>query len=169
MEEILWPSFFGDTVVEENKSKDIISTQAKALKKITNGLVGATFSKVIIKEVNNNNVFEGAGKLLNYIATSKVEVVEHELEGKKDVNVFFHSETYKFEIYNDQYRFRVFILRYNILYPIRLEIDEDIASELSIGYFQEINSNFELTQLLKKIFTSKKINTIISYIMMREK
>lgn len=164
MEEILWPSFNGEETYEENKALSIITAQVEALDKLTNGRIKAAFSKM---EFSNPAMIA-----INRISrASRVdslrynEVIEQELEDKEDANELFESQHYRFEIYNEEYRFRVFSLDYRIIYPIGLDIDEDIAKELSIGYSQTVKSNSELKNLLKQVFTSKKIFTIISYIM----
>lgn len=169
MGEILWPMTFGEEDFEENNSKDIIKTQAKALQSLTNGLVSAVFTKLTYRQVNKGYSFEGVGKFFKEIGPRYEEDLEPELDNKKDASVFFHTEKFKFEIYSDKYRFRVFILKYHVLYPITLEIDEDIADDLKIEYIQEIKSNSDLKEQLRKIFASKKLYTIINYIMMRSK
>lgn len=166
MEEILWPSFSNRNGYEENKALDIIKSQAEALKVLTNGKIQAVLSH----SINDSETIKALNELSQATKRSLIlarDKLSPELAGKKDINDLFDSQFYKFEIFSDSYRFRVFSLEYTVNYPIALEIDEGIAKEyFGASYIQKVNNNEDLKRLLKKIFTSKKMYTIVNYIMM---
>jgi hypothetical protein len=91
--------------------------------------------------------------------------MDAELEKKEDANKLFSDVEYRFDVYNDFYRFSVLRLKYNIVYPVTILIDEDIAQELAKEPSIEINNDMELKELLKSIFNSKKLIAIITHIM----
>lgn len=165
MDEILWPSFSSRNGYEENKALDIITAQAEALKSLTNGKIQAVLTQSIVDSSTIRALNELSQAAKRSISLGR-EILPPELEGKRDINDLFISQTYKFEIFSDNYRFRVFILDNSVNYPITLEIDEGIAKEyFGTAYIQKVNSNDDLKRLLKKIFTSRKMYTIVNYIM----
>jgi hypothetical protein len=163
--EDLWPNF-DKTEQVENNSIEILRTQARALDKKTNGKVKATFSKV---QYNTKDYidFREIGRGL-FSGQTPEEELEVELRNKADANTLFSKTEYKFEIYNEVFRFRVFKVRYSKLYPISLAIDDGIARELSIETTQSVNDDLQLKKTLAKIFTSKKIVSIINSFILNE-
>lgn len=165
--EDLWPDF--DGMAQGNNSIEILRAQAKALSKKTNGKVKATFSKVDY----NYGLYSGAYEVLNGLASamsvySQKELLEEELANKTDVNTLLSQSEYKFEIYNDKFRFRVFKVIYSKLYPIDLIIDKGIATELSFEPTISIGDDSQLKKLLEKIFFSRKIVSIVNSLMIKE-
>ncbi len=162
--EDFWPNF-DELSPDVNHSLDILRHHAETLPLKTNGKVKVAFSKMQRREVaSSGNAFLNAfGNLAS--SNKTVEVLDNELQNKQDANAFFSNEEYKFDIYNDFYRFRVFVLKYNILYPISIDLDEDIAAELSKETPIQLSNDTELKELLKSVFNSKKIITIMIHIM----
>ena len=101
------------------------------------------------------------GRTILAIAGSKEEIIEAELEGKKDFNNLYNFTEYKFEIFNDTYRFRVFVLKYRIVFPIEIEVDEGIKDELKLSSTELINSDDELKEIVSTVFSSDKLQMII--------
>lgn len=160
----LWPNFSFEEM-EENKAVDILREQARALEKKTNKKVNATFSKIEYKE-NANAITSQIGKMIASISSpERDEILDEELKEKRDVNEFYKTTKYKFEIYNDTYRFRVFVLYNRMVFPINLDVDEGIKSELQDDISAEIKSNAELQNLLASIFSSQKLRTVITQMM----
>ena len=95
------------------------------------------------------------------LSETKEEIVESELEGKKDLNSIYSFVKYKFEIFNDTYRFRIFILNYRPVFPIEIDVDEGIKDELNLSSTHRINSDDELRELVTAIFSSTKVQMII--------
>jgi len=165
----LWPPL-NEMTVSENNSAKILRDQAKALDAITSGRVRATFSKTDYKKVPiNPDIDPDAFDMYVPFGYETIEVFEDNLATKKDANALFVSEEYKFEIYNDTYRFRVFKVNCNIVYPISIILDSDIAKELKLDINQQIADDAALKELLKSVFSSKKLLTIINRIMQNSK
>lgn len=160
MTESLWPNFLTETV-EENNSLEILKTQAKQLSKQTKGIVRATFSKI-----NYNSKYSNVLKTLEKFSSEglSTELSDDDLKDKKDANELYKTAKYKFEIYNENYKFRLFVINYRLEYPITIEIDEDIKNELKLEHTPvkgTIDNDNELKELLSNIFNSKKVRTII--------
>ena len=71
------------------------------------------------------------------------------------------EQYYKFEIYNEKYRFRLFTYTYTPIYPNKMLLDENISKE--IGEKQEFSlENYqEIIDLLRSIFSSQRVALII--------
>jgi hypothetical protein len=155
----LWPDFLQEQV-NTNDSIQIINAQVENLGKKTQQMVQATFSKVSYPQ----NALVEVGNIMEQINNPR-EKLEGELQGKVDAHSFLKKENYKFEIYSATYRFRVFILSYSDIYPIKLMPDEAIADELALGKDISIESDEQLKEILAKIFRSVKLKAIIQRIM----
>lgn len=103
------------------------------------------------------------------VGEKKVEVLDDELTGKTDANELYNFQPYKFEIYNEQYRFRVFVLRNRMMFPIQLDVDEGIRSELHLPTDIKIQSNSDLSEVVSDIFASHKLGTIVAQMMAQKK
>lgn len=157
----LWPDFLS-SIVEKNDAIEILREQARLLEKKTDKKVKATFSKIEYK-----NGTEQLGRFVQHISESiSSEVLEDELNGKKDANDLYRIINYKFEIFNAHYRFRVFTLHYKEFYPFYMTLDEGIKNELAYVSDICIDSNQSLNEILTAIFTSQKMRTIISRMML---
>ena len=165
--EDLWPDF--DGMAHGNNSREILISQAKALGVKTDGKVRATFSKVDYSFGIRTGAFQITANLASALADySQKELLEDELVNKTDVNTLLLQSEYKFEIFNDRFRFRVFKVVYSKLYPINLIVDEGIATELNIEPTITVNDDLQLKKLLARIFSSKKIVSIITSLMIIE-
>ena len=143
--------------IVDSKAIEILREQARLLEKKTSGKIKATFSKMEYKK----SATEIMGRTILAIAGSKEEIIEAELEGKKDFNNLYNFTEYKFEIFNDTYRFRVFVLKYRIVFPIEIEVDEGIKDELKLSSTELINSDDELKEIVSTVFSSDKLQMII--------
>jgi hypothetical protein len=163
----LWPNF-SQNEIEDNKAIDILREQARTLEKKTNGKVKATFSKIEYKG-NLASITENAGKIFAPLCLyAQEEILDEELRQKKDFNELYKLSKYKFEIFNDSYRFRLFTLNYREVYPVDLILDEGIRSELTLSSSCSLNvieGNSELENLLMLIFSSNKVKTVIGRMM----
>ena len=151
----LWPDFSNEKV-ENNDALEIIREQTKILEKKTDNKVKATFSKVSYK---NNLIADFSRMSAELSAQTNEEISDDELANRGDANNFFNTANYKFEIYNDIYKFRVFLLEYRKLYPIEFKLDEGINNE--VRRRTQIRSNTELIDFLKSVFSSPKLKNII--------
>jgi len=166
--EDFWPNF-NELTPDVNNSLIIIKDHADALPQRTNYKVKALFSKTQYKKVSTGtkaNLLSGLSDA--FVEYRVVEVQNSELENKRDANTLFSDEEYKFVVYNDFYRFTVFKLRYNIVYPVTIDLDDDIAKELSWDSSVQINNDAELKALMKTVVNSRKLKAIIMHIMAKD-
>lgn len=157
--------FDSETPVDESKAVVLLQEQARLLKTKTNGLVKATFSKLtgttILDTPEAAELLRGIKRFV--LAPEKDE----ELKGKSDIGDQYKPQTYKFEIYNDVYRFRVFELVDKRLYPIYIICDPDIAIGMHRDETIEIESSKELEDIVRQIINSKKVKSVISKMMQK--
>lgn len=158
-------NFFDEPVnLEDNRAVDILQEQARLIRKKSNGIIKGSFARI---EYTQN--FEGGKKALSTFVnamstmqTTKTEVVDEELKSKTDINNLYQYVSYKFEIYNDTYRFRVFTLKNREIFPIELLIDESIGKELNLNNPIKIESNDQLEETFSSIFCSIKLKQIMT-------
>jgi len=155
-----WPDFDMNDQDTQGAIK-MLKTHALSLGKKTDGAVKATFSKI---EYNTRSleVAAGIGRVIAEQMTIGSEILEEELMDKKDGNALFQTTTYKFEIYNSTYRFRVFTLECKPVYPISIRVDEGIRNEINLSAAYCIEDENELIDVVKGIFGSQKLRYIIS-------
>lgn len=166
----LWPNF-SHNEIEINNAIEMLREQARALEKKTENKVKATFSKIEYSKYYANISALGGTLLSAWPLPDQEEIRDDEIQKKKDINDLYNTSKYKFEIYNDKYRFRLFTLNYREMYPIDLVLDEGIQSEMSESSncnFNVAASNSELKSILTSIFSSNKVKTVIGR-MMNEK
>ena len=162
----LWPDLeLFKEKIPENHAIEILREQARVLYKKTNGKIKATFSKIDYS-VSATEILGGA--LSAFASGDKKEIVEEEMKGKKDANEFYNFNNYKFEIYNETYKFRIFILKYRSIYPIQIEIDEGIRKEKGLNSPTNIQSDDELIEIVSSVFSSSKLQMIIKRIMVND-
>lgn len=159
--ESLWPKF-EEQELEPNNSIKVLRDQARAIKSETKGAISATFSKMNYK-AGPASALKTLGQVVAAMSSPTYEEeLEEDLANKTDVNVLYSITKYKFELYNDEYRFRLFVLNHRELFPISLEIDEGIADEIQYKRGSPISSNEELKTVLRDIFSSNKVHTVVS-------
>ena len=166
--ESLWPKF-EVYEIEKNDSIQILREQARAIKNETNGIVHATFSKMNYKEG-----LTSAAKTLSQMAyalstSCYEEVLDEELSGKTDVNALYKITKYKFELYNSEYRFRLFVLNYREMFPISLVVDEGILEDIQYKNDSPLSSNDDLKDVLRDIFSSYKVCSVVSKMLQERK
>ena len=92
----LWPNF-EDHEIEQNNSIEILRMQAREIKKLTKGVVNATFSKIEYKS-GPTAAIEQLNHIVEKMAsTTYEEVLEDELSEKINVNELYRKTEYKFE------------------------------------------------------------------------
>lgn len=159
--ESLWP-IFDEVELERNQTIEILRQQARAISKDTNNKIKATFSKMEYKKGAITAVEQLDAVVKAVSPANFEEVLDEELIGKQNVNDLFTAEKYKFEIYNEEYRFRLFTVKYCELFPIALIVDDGISKEISYRNDQPINSNEDLKKIVRDIFSCKKVRTVIA-------
>lgn len=149
--------------------KNILSEQAEYLGNSTKGKVYGRFD--IIKTLPNFAIS------LKSISMPQI-VNDLDYNGNtdmKDANELYRPANYAFEIYNSTYKFRVFNIVINPLYPVSISLDEDILSELKfkLGLYIDktdsrkvlVNNDNELISVLQIVFNCKKVQFIINRLM----
>lgn len=136
-----------------SESLEIFNSQAELLTELTEGKVKAKFVKI---EYNYNSYLkDSAIKVLNIV--KKTIPQEKNNDNLKDANCFYEQADYKFEIYNEQYKYRVFTLNYKSIFPFIMHLEPDILERNTI----EINNIQDVTNILQQILTSSKVKFII--------
>lgn len=159
--ESLWPKF-GEDSVEENNSIPLLRAQARAIKNETNGIVSATFSKIQYKSGPTASIVSLGQMVSSMSSPFYEETLDDELMNKKDINDLYEITKYKFELFNNDYRFRLFVLNYSVFFPISLDVDSGILGDIQYINNSPIFSNNELEDTLRSIFSSNKVRTVIS-------
>lgn len=158
----LWPTFTS-TDAEKNNAISILREQARALENKTDKKVKATFSKVTYSE-GLSNTFNAIARCGSFFQETE-EIFEPELKDKKNIADLYKTTCYKFEIFNNTYRFRLFLLQYRELFPVELIPDEGIKAEIDSGKDLIAKNNTELKEIVSAIFSSEKVKTIILHMM----
>lgn len=157
----LWPSF-DEEPIEINEAVKILREQARSIQSSTKNKIRATFSKMSYK-AGPLNAIEQLGRVANAMASPLYqEILDEELQGKTDANTLFSTTQYKFEIFNDEYRFRLFVLNDSKMFPITLDVDGGILEEISYQNKSKIESNEELKIILRDIFSCSKVRKVVS-------
>lgn len=159
--ENLWPSF-NEEQIEINEAVKILREQARYIQNDTKSKIRATFSKVSYKKSGPLYAVEQVGQVMLTMPPAYEEVLEEELQGKENVNNLFATTKYKFELFNDEYRFRLFVLNNRELFPVTLEVDGGILEDISYQNKGEIGSNDDLKSILREIFSSPKVRRVVS-------
>ena len=166
--ESLWPKF-EEQDIEQNNTIQILRSQAKAIKEQTNGAVSATFSKMTYKP-GPTSAIETISRMMSSMSSPMYEeVLDEELADKTDVNILYHITKYKFELYNAEYRFRLFVLNYCEMFPLTLTVDEGILEDIAYKNEAPIICNADLENVLRDIFSSFKVRTVISRVLYKAK
>lgn len=169
----LWPQDIMNRTFEKNRAMDILREQADLIDQKTNGKIKAAFSEIEYEEPGSipswvslamTGVLTGLQKTSAKPAEEerKAEILETELENKKNINSLYKKDSYKFEIYNEEFRFRILVLKNSIEFPIEIIVDEGIREELHLDKKKIIESNGELERFLSRVFSCKKVRLILS-------
>lgn len=157
--EKLWPDFKNEQI-EKNRTLSILREQAEVLDEQTQGKVKVAFS-----EMNFMPAKDAAIKMITAVMdklSSEQEQLEVDLANKKDVRDLFQVTKYKFELYNDSYRYRLFIYNYSEMFPVTIEVDPGIAEDIPYKSGSKIESNEQFIEVIKDIFHSRRVGVVVS-------
>lgn len=161
----------------EEKTTDNITNitrqQCQYLKQETSGKVLAKFAR--IKLINPiQKAFETLtySPVLSQLNTPKESVGDTDTMNLKDANELYVKARYGFEIYNKSYKFRVFELQMEPVYPIELLLDEGIGEEVR-GFLEgdqqitdytkyKVDSDEDFIRYLGIILKSRKVRYIVN-------
>ena len=158
----------------------IMKEQCEYLYKDTQGKVFAVFGEIkldgslLTMARTIANVFRSVSGLTGMQETVS-EVSTKELI---DANGMYSDKNYAFEICTEKYRFRLFELRMTPIYPIEMNVDEDICKNIGyelnrIAIPMEENNCFKIVDeevfcdVLQKILQDRKVRYIISELQRR--
>lgn len=128
----------------------------------TNGIVLGKISSY------NGHVMSYTQTGLSSLAVA-IGTVDKEIDIQKDLGKI-GQESHKFECYlytpvYEKYKYRVFFVKYDVAnYPVSVILEESVARSVSgtnSGYVFTCNTKDELEDLIIKIFTSKKMISVM--------
>ena len=165
MEDIL--DLWGNIENDSGLTSDIlplIQKQANLLQVKTGDKLKADFSKITYQykeaPLSILQTVSSLTRIMAPVMETKAEIVENdERKNLEDASHLYEHAKYKFEIYNDKYKFRLFTLDYQSTYPIELEVEYGILDDKLVK--KEINSYEQMKDILSSIFTSNKVRFII--------
>lgn len=164
MGETKWPNFEKDNLlVPANDVIPMLRFEARSLEKQTGGKVKATFSKI---EYSRNGLVQ-----MIDTASTVTKMISHgneidENANKADADNLFTRESYKFEIYSQSYRFRIFTLQYNKFYPLGLNINASLLNDMGIVQDDiEIENRSSLDEIIGKLFRCHRLIATIERMM----
>ena len=130
---------WGDVLDKAKNAEEVlpfIKEQANLLGEKTKQKVLAKFEKIKYTYKSNNS---GLTTMLTSISTSlsvmhgfgedKVEIDDN--EKLENASKLFQTADYKFEIYNEHYKFRLFTLKFRSTYPIEIDVEYGILEEVN--------------------------------------
>lgn len=172
--ENLWPESIDDGYVSTNNIVAIMKQQAEYLKKKTNNNVFLRFSH--IKSVTPITTMASVMSSLSVLTEKSVcseYIGDVPVDKLKDANELYTQKQFGCEIYNHQYRFRLFEMSLPPLYPIEVVIDEGIVSDIRGQYLADpfventlaIDNDNEFLEMLKSVFSSRKVIYILNRLM----
>ena len=104
-----WPNFKNNNLLTPaNDVIPMLRSEARSLEKKTGGKVKATFSKIEYGRNGITQMLDTASTISRAMSSYGNEIDEN--ANKIDANDLFIRQDYKFEIYSQSYRFRVFTL-----------------------------------------------------------
>lgn len=165
----LWPDFDITEQSDTNNALKILREQSRALAKKTGNRVKATFSKIQYTEILSGltSAMSVMGTISSVTQVKQKEVLEEDLTGKTNISDVLKEQHYKFEIYNEKYRFRLFTYTYALIYPNKILLDENIAKEIDEKQEVVVENDQELVNLLRSIFSSQRVSRIISMMVLK--
>ena len=150
-----------------NSVLTLIQEQANLLETKTDGKVQADFSRVHYQYIQKHNYMSALNSLMATVnafnlpstETEGKWVEEDEREDLEDASSFYERGEYKFEIFSSKYKFRLFTLEYQSVFPLKLEVEYGILEDKVTT--KNVKSMEELKDLLSSIFRSNKVRFII--------
>lgn len=157
----------------------IMDAQCEYLSCLTHKKVSAVFGE-IKQEGAIKNISNLLRNSMNEISYDYETIGDRPIDGLIDANSIYSEKKYGFEIYTEEYRFRLFELRMNPIYPVTIKIDEGICQSITeqvknISLIQLNNNSYqienetEFCEILKMILQNKKVAYIVNELQKRVK
>lgn len=155
---------------------NIMRDQCQYLKRITDNKVFAKFARIkMISPLSSSVSFQALTEFSKALSMySPREVIGDDIDTAQliDANVLYDESRYGFEIYNHSYKFRVFELQMEPVYPVSIVLDEginesvkDTLLNMGIKPTEEnkysVSSDEVFMDFLRIVLNSKKIKMIV--------
>lgn len=156
---------WGNVLDDSNNAESVISLleeQASLLEEKTNGKVKAKFVKIEYayagSKIDTIQSFTELVSAINPLISKKTkqEVIDETLN---DARYLYKQEDYKFEIFNEKFKYRVFTLKYRSIFPLTILLEPGILDDENDEI--KISGQENMERILRKILTSDKIRFII--------
>ncbi len=164
-EKNLWPDL-NDRIVKIDEIKNFLNKQCDFLNRQYANSINAKFEEMIFYQSSFSSLAQTMSKFAQ-IASSSFEVKNDSDSEKQDINEIVSKNKFVFTITNKKYKFNMFYLSTDQYFPITLEMDYDIATNL--GCEKEIKL-FDLENFkneFQKIINTNKVKTVL-YKMLNE-
>ena len=152
-----WQNFKNNNLLTPaNDVIPMLRSEARSLEKKTGGKVKATFSKIEYGRNGITQMLDTASTISRAMSSYGNEIDEN--ANKIDANDLFIRQDYKFEIYSQSYRFRVFTLHYNEFYPLGMTLNENLLKDTGFSRSDiEIESRNALDEVIENLFCCKRL------------
>lgn len=169
--ENLWEDLFTSNDINTTDSFiTIIDSYAQDLESASSNKVHARFTQIKITESSPLQISqEYAQTVKSVIQGTKTE---KDQLSQKDANSLYDTNRYAFDIYGDEYKFRVFTADVGPVYPVHVKPDKDICHEVeddlerfldlyteSLNYW--INDDEAVHSFFKVIIKSRKMQFMV--------
>ena len=158
--ENLWPTnSFNEA--ETSNIKDFLKFQCSQFNNTYAGHIVAELVKVKYHQSTATTI---ASNLLfnNPLVKSSYETCDDNIKDKENINSLFKNSYYAFTLYNEKYKFTLFYISIQLYYPVRIELDDDIAKEINCAKKElSIDSFEELVSIIRNIFNSTKVRHVL--------
>ncbi len=143
---------------------DLMEEQCRQLKQASHGRITGRFDRVRSLEdiAPKMQSILGRGHLTGYPPNSNTV----------DAGELYSPKNYAFEIYSQNYYYRVFEIRLSPMYPVPMRYDEGLLSgddlsialprEAKVGAWFNVNSDLEVMDILGSAIKSRKMQFILS-------
>ena len=165
MDELKKLDLWGNVLDNSNNAEaviDLLKEQASLLETKTNGKVKARCVKIEYTYSGSNiDTIKNLTGLVSALSplmskTTKQEVVDDTLE---DAKCFYKQDDYKFEIFNEKFKYRVFTLKFRSVFPLTILLEPGILDGENNDI--KIMGQQDMEKILRKILMSEKIRFVI--------
>lgn len=169
--ENLWEDLFTSNEMNTTDSFiSIIDSYARDLESASANKVHARFTQIKITESSPLLISQEYAQTVKSVFQSTK--TEKDQLSQKDANSLYDTNRYAFDIYGDEYKFRVFTADVGPVYPVRVEPDKDICYEVeddlerfldlyteTVNYW--INDDDAVRSFFKVIIKSRKMQFMV--------
>ena len=141
---------------------ELLQSQCEHFNKQHNNLIEAKMVEMQYYQSVMSNLAQAFAS--NIMLTSgRYEYSDEEIKEKENINNLLKDLYYSFVIYNKKYRFNILYISIYPYYPMKIELDSDIAKELNLdSKVVEVVDFKNLEDWLVKIFNSNKVKCVIN-------